>query len=236
MNSREMMAVLDEARPFYPAFFEKKTDESLLEIAESWARLFAEISAAVFGKAFQSAILSSKFFPTPAEIREKLIAMTKQAELTEQEAWGLVRTAMKTGRSNTRAAWDSLPEAVQRAVGDSGVLRDWSTMDTNTVNSVIASNFMRSYRTVAEQQTTTALPASAVQEAFALPIVDRSEDDYKRLEELGAHGLIRFQKMYSSGLRGEEIPDEVRRAADEDLFRLEFGNKEKSLGMIGAGA
>lgn len=235
MNSREMMASLDKARAFYPAFFEKKTDEALLEIAEAWAELFAGVDTGIFAEAFQAAILSSKFFPTPAEIREKLIAMTKRDEMTEQEAWGLVRAAMKTGRSNTLGAWDSLPECVRRAIGSAEILRDWATMDTNTVNSVIASNFMRSYRTVAEQQTTTVLPASAVQEAFALPIVDRSEDDYKRLEELGAHGLIRFQKMYSSGLRGKEIQEEVRRAADDDLFRLEFGNKEKSE-LIGAGA
>ena len=56
-----------------------------------------------------------------------------------------------------------------------------------------------------------------------MPVVNRSEDDYKRLEELGADGLIRFQRMFASGLRGEEIPAEVRIAADEDLYRLEFG-------------
>ena len=126
MNSRDMMVILDKARAFYPAFFEKKTDEALLEIAESWATLFARISTAVFANAFQATILSSKFFPTPSEVCEKLGATAKQAELTEQEAWGLVREAMKRGRSDNGAAWDSLPPQVQRAVGNAGVLRDWA--------------------------------------------------------------------------------------------------------------
>ena len=230
MNRNEMALILDKARAFYPAFFEKKTDEALLEIAKAWAELFAGISAAVFAKAFQATILSSKFFPTPSEVCEKLGATAKQAELTEQEAWGLVREAIKRGRSDNGAAWDSLPSQVQRAVGNAGVLRDWALMDAGTVNSVIASNFMRSYRMVTERQEAARPPlglpsADRQQEAFALPGVNRSEDDYKRLEELGAHGLIRFQKLYAAGLRGEEIPEEVRRAADEDLFRLEFSEK-----------
>lgn len=231
MNSRDMMAILDKARAFYPAFFEKKTDEALLEIAESWATLFARISTAVFANAFQATILSSKFFPTPSEVCEKLGATAKQAELTEQEAWGLVREALKRGRSDNGAAWDSLPSQVQRAVGNAGVLRDWALMDAGTVNSVIASNFMRSYRMVAERQEAASPPlglpsADRQQEAFALPGVDSSSAEYARLEELGADGLVRFQKLYAAGLRGEEIPDEVRRAADEDLFRLEFAGEK----------
>ena len=240
MNSRDMMAILDKARAFYPAFFEKKTDEALLEIAESWATLFARISTAVFANAFQATILSSKFFPTPSEVCEKLGATAKQAELTEQEAWGLVREAMKRGRSDNGAAWDSLPPQVQRAVGNAGVLRDWALMDAGTVNSVIASNFMRSYRMVTERQEAARPPlglpsADRQQEAFALPGVDSTSAEYARLEALGAYGLVRFQKLYAAGLRGEEIPDEVRRAADEDLFRLEFaGAKTPAAGLPSA--
>lgn len=226
MDSRDMMAILDKARAFYPAFFEKKTDEALLEIAESWAELFAVVPVEIFAKAFQATILSNKFFPTPSEVCEKLGATAKQAELTEQEAWGLVREALKRGRSDNGAAWDSLPPPVQRAVGNAGVLRDWALMDAGTVNSVIASNFMRSYRMVAERQEAArpslGLPsADRQQEAFALPGVGSSSAEYARLEAQGAYGLVRFQKLYAAGLRGEEIPDEVRRAADDDLQKLD---------------
>ena len=90
---------------------------------------------------------------------------------------------------------------------------------------VIASNFMRSYRAIAESQPIAMLPEltqSSEPKGFALPAVDRSSENYRRLEELGAHGLVKFQRLYALGLRGKEIPDDVRRAADEDLYRLEF--------------
>lgn len=229
MTKNEMALILDKARVFFPAYFEKKTDETLLEIAKAWAELFAGVETRTFAKAFQEAILTSKFFPMPAEICEQLNAMTKRDELTEQEAWGLVREAMKTGRSDNKTAWESLPEAVKRAVGSSANLRDWSLMDANTVGTVIASNFMRSYRAIVGKQAIALLPElaqSSDPKGFALPAVERSSENYRRLEELGAHGLIKFQRMYATGLRGKQIPDEVRRAADEDLYRLEFAEIE----------
>lgn len=225
MNKNDMALILDKARVFFPAYFEKKSDETLLEIAKAWAELFAGIDTSIFANAFQEAILTSKFFPTPAEIREKLTAKANAEKLTEQEAWGLVREALKTGRSDNKTAWESLPEAVQRAVGSPAILRDWALMDANTVSTVIASNFMRSYRVIAESQPIAMLPEltrPAEAKVFALPAVERTTEDYRQLEELGAHGLIKFQRMYAAGLRGKQIPDEVRRAADEDLYRLEF--------------
>lgn len=225
MTKNEMALILDKARVFFPAYFEKKTDETLLEIAKAWAELFVGVETGTFAKAFQAVILTSKFFPTPAEICEQLTAMTKRDELTEQEAWGLVREAMKTGRSNTKTAWESLPDEVKRAVGSSANLRDWSLMDANTVGTVIASNFMRSYRAIAGNQPIAMLPEltrPAEAKMFALPAVEHTTEDYRQLEELGAHGLVKFQRMYATGLRGKQIPDEVRRTADEDLYRLEF--------------
>ena len=60
----------------------------------------------------------------------------------------MVSRAARNGLYRCREEYDKLPPAVQKAVGDAEQLRTWAAMDEETVASVVASNFARSYRTV----------------------------------------------------------------------------------------
>ena len=82
--------------------------------------------------------------------------------MTEMEAWHLVKKAMNT--SDFVSAFRSLPPAIRRVVGSPDQLKEWAYMESETVNSVIQSNFMRSFRVVAEREREFAkLPESAKQ-------------------------------------------------------------------------
>jgi len=66
------------------------------------------------------------------------------------EAWDMVRRAISYYHANE--AFRNLPPILQKIVGSPNQLREWALMDVETVNSVIQSNFMRSYRAMAARE------------------------------------------------------------------------------------
>ena len=65
--------------------------------------------------------------------------------MTPQEAWNLVAKAIRNSAYESREEFDKLPTDLQRLVGSPNQLRDWALMDSDTVHSVISSNFQRSF-------------------------------------------------------------------------------------------
>ena len=66
--------------------------------------------------------------------------------MTEQAAWALVAKAVRNGTWGAKEEFDALPPQIQRVVGSPTQLRDWAQMDSDSLHSVVASNFQRSYR------------------------------------------------------------------------------------------
>ena len=58
----------------------------------------------------------------------------------------MVSKACSNGIYGYREEFAKLPPEVQRAVGAPEQLREWAMMDSDTVQSVVASNFQRNYR------------------------------------------------------------------------------------------
>ena len=75
-----------------------------------------------------------------------------------------------------------LPPIVQRLVGAPAQLKEWAAMDTKTVQSVVASNFQRSYQTrVKSDKEFQALPP-AIRE-FVTSLTSGDNPAIKRLED-----------------------------------------------------
>ena len=90
------------------------------------------------------------FPPHIGAVKEKLRKITNPEAMTEVEAWNLVQRAIKRGLYNSREEFDKLPTMLQRLVGSHTQLKDWAMMDLDTVQSVVASNFQRSFKVRAE--------------------------------------------------------------------------------------
>jgi hypothetical protein len=81
--------------------------------------------------------------------------------MTEQEAVMLVMKATRNGLYGAKEEFDKLPPILQRLVGSPEQIRSWSLMSEDDIQTVVASNLMRSYRVVAKQEEyRQALPAS----------------------------------------------------------------------------
>ena len=88
------------------------------------------------------------FPPVVGQIIDCIHKMTDRKEdiLTEMTAWGLVYKAVCNSGYNSVNEFNALPEIVKNAVGSPERLREWSQLPTDEVQTVIQSNFMRSFK------------------------------------------------------------------------------------------
>ena len=160
VETAKLMAILETA---YPMFYAKKTQQEREDAIRLWAEMFADEPGEVVAVAVKALIKSrvSTFPPGIGEITEKIQQITQPEQMTEQEAWNLVLKAVCNSNYNSGEEFRKLPPVVQRLVGSPSQLQQWAAMDSETVNSVVASNFQRSYKVRAKNERDyLALPSS----------------------------------------------------------------------------
>lgn len=169
MDRRETVQVLSVLRAAYPNFYKGMGRQELEGIVDLWAGMFAEDDPKLVAGAVKAFIATDSrgFPPVIGVIKDKLRQLTTPEMMTEQEAWGLVLKAIRDSGYRAREEFEALPPLLRSLVGSPRQLRDWGMMDEDTVQSVVASNFMRSYRARAKYQADfEALPGDVKQMAL----------------------------------------------------------------------
>ena len=92
------------------------------------------------------------FAPSIGQLISKLHSIAVPEELNEMEAWNLVRKAIGNGVYRAEEEFSKLPPLVQKAVGQAGQLREWAKTDLNSIETVVQSNFQRTYRSTLIRQ------------------------------------------------------------------------------------
>lgn len=163
MTKKEMAEILAVMQANYPDDFRGMSDAAMHGKINLWFMQFRdddykEVLAAVMA---HIATDTNRFMPPVGVIKAKLVEIRNQGQMTEMEAWGLVAKAVSNSAYNSGEEFKKLPPVVQRLVGSPSQLREWAVMDTETFNSVVASNFQRSYRVRAKHEREyLALPSS----------------------------------------------------------------------------
>ena len=191
VETAKLMAVLETA---YPMFYAKKTQQEREDAIKLWAEMFADEPGELVAMAVKALIKSrvSTFPPGIGEITEKIQQITQPDQMTELEAWSLVAKAVSNSIYNSGEEFNKLPPVVQRLVGAPSQLREWAAMDGETFNSVVASNFQRSYKVRAKNERDyLALPSSvktfmaSIAEGMKMPELPSGEiSDHARNEAL----------------------------------------------------
>lgn len=152
MTAKETAAVMDALAVAYPNFRKLQQDPKLLVML--WTEMLEPYPLKLVMAAVKSLIAADEkgFPPVVGQVLGKIRQLTAEEQLTEQEAWNLVRRAVSNGIYSSREEFERLPPEVQRVVHDPAVLREWSMLPTDELNTVIASNFQRSFRAVAQQK------------------------------------------------------------------------------------
>lgn len=156
MTREETLAIMGVLKAAYPNYYRDMKRSDAEGVVELWHTMFSEEPAGLVGAAVKAHIATDVkgFPPHIGAIKDAIVKLKRGEEMTEQEAWELVRKATRNGIWGAKEEFEKLPPSIQRLVGSPNQLREWAQMDAEVVQSVVASNFMRSYkvRTASERQ------------------------------------------------------------------------------------
>lgn len=95
---------------------------------------------------------TSGFAPSVSQLINAMHMPQDNEHLSEGEAWALVKRAIQDGNYHAEERFNELPPIVQRAVGSPNMIHQWAGSESSEVNTVIMSNFQRTYRAVLSKQ------------------------------------------------------------------------------------
>lgn len=123
---------------------------NLSETVDVWNMMLEEYSYSQISMALKAYVHSdtSGFAPSIGQLINKLHEVQTPQELNEMEAWLLVGKALRNGTYGAVEEFNKLPPLVQKAVGSPDNLRNWAQTDSESIENVVQSNFMRTYRIV----------------------------------------------------------------------------------------
>lgn len=162
MTHNETLAIMSVLKAAYPNFYKDMKRAEAEGIVSLWAEMFRDEPAQLVAAAVKAHIANDAkgFPPHIGAIKEAVTKLRTPEEMTELEAWGLVQKALSNGIYGAQQEYDKLPPVIQRLVRSPAQLKEWAMMETDTVNSVIASNFQRSYKArAANERQLLALPS-----------------------------------------------------------------------------
>ena len=150
MTEKEVRQLLAMTQAVYPNYNPPSREAAV----NAWLMCLSEYDNNVVVAAFKAYITTdtSGFAPNIGQLLDKLHAIQNPQELNEMEAWSLVSKALRNGYYGAVEEFNNLPPLVQKAVGSPDNLRNWSQTDTNSIENVVQSNFMRSYRLVVNRE------------------------------------------------------------------------------------
>lgn len=148
MTNKESNQILAILKATYPAGYRDMGIEDFKAIVGVWSRVFKDHSYIDVSNAVDSVIATNKtnFPPSPGLVMDQLIKITSRPEMTEMEGWQLVFKAIKNSAWHSKEEFNKLPLVLQNSVGSPEMLKSWSEMPVDTIQSVVQSNFMRTFR------------------------------------------------------------------------------------------
>lgn len=184
-----------------------------------WYGLLKDLSYKQVNIAVQKHMLTERFPPTIADLREKSNEVIEKQleEMSELEAWSLVRKAIGNSGYHSEEEFQKLPEACKIAVGTASNLREWALMDSDQVETVEQSHFIRNYRTAVKRLSEEKKIPESLRKLIA------AEREKHSLIERRKQAEIEEEKPEIPEIYKEEketrMSEETRRKLDEFLGR-----------------
>lgn len=152
MTRDEIAKMLYMVRAAYPRQYKDFGEAEMKNMLDAWTMVFADKDAEMAFKGVQVYLSSDTkgFAPSPGQIIDAMHKLKPEKTLNEMQAWLMVQKAVKNANYNSGAEFEKLPQVIKRVVRNPATLREWAQMDESEFQTIIQSNFMRSFR--AEQQ------------------------------------------------------------------------------------
>lgn len=154
MNRKEVLGIMSVLKAAYPNFYRGMSGADAEAAVNLWCDMFADDPPELVGAAVKALISTDEkgYPPHIGAVKAKMRQITAPEQNTEAEAWGMVLKAISRGIYNSKQDFESFPPEIQKIVGSPNQIREWAMMDSNTIQSVVASNFQRAYRAKMKQK------------------------------------------------------------------------------------
>ena len=164
MTRQETGIIMDILTAAYPRFYAGPDRPDMRSTVILWAEMFRDEPVELVAAGVKAFIASDNkgFPPHVGAIKNAIHSLSEATELDAAGAWALVRKAASNSAYAAQEEFDKLPDQIKRLVGSPSQLYDWSQMDSDSFNSVVGSNFQRSFRVRQERERMTALLPSDV--------------------------------------------------------------------------
>lgn len=148
MDREETKKLLMVIQASYPNF--NPPDKAVA--VDTWHMMLEEYDYARVQQALKMFILSdtSGFAPSIGQLVARMRQTAEGDDIGEIQAWGIISRAIQNSGYHAKEEFDKLPPLLQRVVYSPANLKEWALMDADTVNSVIQSHVVRSYRATAK--------------------------------------------------------------------------------------
>ena len=157
MNREQTIQILSILRKAYPFFYKDITREEGREITDLWYEMFKEDDILLVIKAVKLFIKTDRkgFPPVIGVIKAKMEEISEASRpksMNEFEAWQIIKNAASNSLYNSKKEFDKLPPIIQKVVGNHYTLKDWAEMDMDRLETIIQSNFIKSYKSACEEE------------------------------------------------------------------------------------
>lgn len=188
---------------------------NLSETVDVWQMMLDEYSYNQVSIALKAYVTSdtSGFAPSVGEIVAKIQLVSQPQELDGMAAWGLVSKALRNGTYGAVEEFNKLPPLVRQAVGMPDNLKNWATSDYQTIETVIQSNFLRTYEVVVKRET----EISRMPDNIKSLIEKTNADSYKAQIEQKFQRDINTLQIKENALVGQNINAENYIEAPQDI-------------------
>lgn len=149
MTEEKVGELLMTIQAYYPNY--NPPDKKIT--LNAWYIMLAEYPEELVLQALRACIATntSGFAPDVGQIMSKIQTISQPQELDGMAAWGLVSKALRNGTYGAVEEFNKLPPLVKQAVGMPDNLKNWATSDYQTIETVIQSNFLRTYETIVKR-------------------------------------------------------------------------------------
>ena len=136
-----------------------------------WYTALQDIPYPSLNKAATNYIMTHRFAPTIADIRELAYRLSNKAPMMAPNAWNqLIRALRQAYAPDSETVWEQLPDITKRIVGGYSTFRQWGNTSLETLESVQRPMFIKRFEEYQRREMTDAItPASVRLPQPALP-------------------------------------------------------------------
>lgn len=177
MTLNEVSELIDLLMDEYPNAYAKMTDMGLKKKIALWYDIFRNYDTKLVMDAVKKYIATNNtgFPPVPGNITELYYDFMDPEEITDEEAWEKMLEVIGDGLYNAENGFNSLPDAMQKALGSPNLIKNHYAMCTPKEMQYAKRDIMEAYKKAKAQEKSQRINNMLAIEADRVANIDREE-------------------------------------------------------------